>query len=104
MGSYKPDVRELDDETVRRARLTVETREAALEEAGDLLLPIERGVISPSDVVADLRELVNGKPVRTQPEDITVFKSVGVAFEDLVIASAAFKRSAAHLAKRSLGA
>lgn len=103
MGSYKPDARELDDETIRRGRLIVETREAALQEAGDLLLPIQRGVIFPSDIVADLRELANGKAVRTHPEDITVFKSVGVAFEDLVIVGAAFERSEAHPARPSPG-
>lgn len=95
VGAYRPDQRELDDETVRRARLVVETREAALAEAGDLLIPIESGVIGRDDIVADLAEVVRGKQVRRTAEDVTVFKSVGVAFEDLVVASAAYERATA---------
>ncbi|MGH2676626.1 MAG: ornithine cyclodeaminase family protein, partial [Actinomycetota bacterium] len=89
IGAYRPDMRELDDETVRRARVVVETREAAMAEAGDLLIPIETGVIDPEHVVADLSELVRGAPVRRGPEDVTLFKSVGLAAEDLAVARAA---------------
>jgi ornithine cyclodeaminase/alanine dehydrogenase-like protein (mu-crystallin family) len=89
VGAYQPDTRELDDRTVLRGRLVVETREAALAEAGDLLIPIRAGVISEEDIVADLAETVRGAPVRRGPDDITVFESVGVAFEDLVVARAA---------------
>jgi ornithine cyclodeaminase/alanine dehydrogenase-like protein (mu-crystallin family) len=92
VGSYRPETRELDTETIRRGRLVVETRGAALAEAGDLLIPISEGAISEDDVVADLSEVVHGSPVRTAVEDITVFKSVGVAFEDLAVAGAAYER------------
>lgn len=92
VGAYKPDARELDDHVVSKARIVVETRDAALSEAGDLILPIQAGVIGTDDVVADLSEVVRGAPVRRGPDDITVFKSVGVAFEDLVVARAAFDR------------
>jgi len=71
----------------RRGRLVVETRAAALAEAGDLLIPLGRGVITASDIVADLCEVVRGLPVRRAPGDITVFKSVGLAVEDLAIAT-----------------
>ena len=93
IGAYRPDHRELDDDAVRRGRLVVETREAALAEAGDLLMPLGRGVIEPSDIVADLSEVVRGRQVRRHEQDITVFKSVGVAFEDLVVAGAVHKRA-----------
>lgn len=93
IGAYRPDQRELDDEAVRRGRLVVETREAALAEAGDLMIPLARGAIEPSDIVADLAEVVRGHPVRRHAQEITVFKSVGVAFEDLVIASAVYERA-----------
>jgi ornithine cyclodeaminase/alanine dehydrogenase-like protein (mu-crystallin family) len=93
VGSYRPDSRELDTETVRRARVVVETREAALAEAGDLLIPIEEGAITEADV-ADLSQVVRGARVRTGPDDVTVFKSVGVAFEDLAMARAAYDRMA----------
>jgi len=88
IGSYRPETRELDTETIRRARVVVETREVALAEAGDLLIPISEGVIGAEHVVADLAEVVRGAEVRLSPDDVTVFKSVGMAFEDLVLARA----------------
>ncbi|HXF56097.1 MAG TPA: ornithine cyclodeaminase family protein [Actinomycetota bacterium] len=92
VGAYRPDMREVDEALVRRARVVVETREAALAEAGDLLVPLRAGVIGEDHVVADLAEVVRGKAVRTAPDDVTLFKSVGVAFEDLVVAGAAYER------------
>ncbi|HEX9717208.1 MAG TPA: ornithine cyclodeaminase family protein [Actinomycetota bacterium] len=92
VGAYTPDTRELDEETVRRGRVVVETREAALAEAGDLLIPMRAGVVGANHIVADLSEVVKGAPVRRGPDDVTVFKSVGVAFEDLVVARAAVDR------------
>jgi len=92
VGAYTPQTRELDDDTIGRARVVVETREVALAEAGDLLIPLEAGSIGPDHVVADLSEVVHGVTVRRSPEEVTVFKSVGVAFEDLVVARAAADR------------
>jgi ornithine cyclodeaminase/alanine dehydrogenase-like protein (mu-crystallin family) len=95
VGSYRPETREIDTETVRRGRVVVETRDAALAEAGDLLIPIAEGAIREDHIAADLGEVVRGRNVRTGPDDVTVFKSVGVAFEDLVVARAAFERMTA---------
>jgi ornithine cyclodeaminase/alanine dehydrogenase-like protein (mu-crystallin family) len=92
VGAYTPQTRELDDDTIGRARVVVETREVALAEAGDLLIPLGAGSIGPDHVVADLSEVVHGVTVRRSPEEVTVFKSVGVAFEDLVVARAAVDR------------
>jgi ornithine cyclodeaminase len=92
VGAFTTDTRELDDETIRRARVVVETREAAMAEAGDVVLPIRDGVVGRAHVVADLVEVLAGAVVRRSPEDVTVFKSVGVAFEDLVVARAAVDR------------
>lgn len=89
VGAYLPDVRELDTDAIVKARIVVEHRTPAFEEAGDLLLPIAEGAIEASHVVADLAEMVAGAPVRRDAGDITVFKSVGMAFEDLVVARAA---------------
>ncbi len=72
--------------------MVVETREAALAEAGDLVIPIAEGAIGPDHVVADLAEVVRGASVRGSVEDVTLFKSVGVAFEDLIVARAAADR------------
>jgi ornithine cyclodeaminase len=88
VGAYRPTTRELDDATMARAKIVVETREAALAEAGDLLIPMEAGAITDSAIAADLAEVVRGASVRTSSEDVTVFKSVGVAFEDLAVAGA----------------
>jgi ornithine cyclodeaminase/alanine dehydrogenase-like protein (mu-crystallin family) len=89
VGSYQPASRELDTSAMLRARVVVETREAALAEAGELAIPIGEGTFGPEHVVADLAEVVRGARVRTAPTDITVFKSVGLAFEDLIVARAA---------------
>jgi alanine dehydrogenase len=73
---------------------------AALLEAGDLLLPIGEGAITREHVVAELAELVTGaRPGRTSPVDVTVFKSVGFALEDLAAATLAYNRAR----ERSIG-
>lgn len=92
VGAYTPETRELDDEAIRRSRVAVETREVVMAEAGDLLIPIRARVVGPDHVVADLAEVVAGARVRRSPADVTVFVSVGVAFEDLVVARAAVER------------
>ena len=77
----------MDDTTVQRARVIVDTYEGALAEAGDLLIPISNGLITRKHIIADLHELVSGKKAgRTKATDITLFKSVGCALEDLVTA------------------
>jgi ornithine cyclodeaminase/alanine dehydrogenase-like protein (mu-crystallin family) len=87
IGAFQTHTREVDDETVRRARVVVDTYAGALVEAGDLLIPLRSGVIARDHIVADLHQLASGeKRVRSSPEDITLFKSVGCALEDLVTA------------------
>jgi ornithine cyclodeaminase len=76
---------------MRRGRVVVEQRDAALAEAGDLCIPIADGDLTPDAIVADLAEVVAGAEVRRSPADVTVFKSVGLAIEDLVIAAAAVR-------------
>lgn len=87
VGAYKPSARELDTATVVNSRLVVETRDAALVEAGDIVIPMQEGALDESQIVADLHELVRGTVVRRSADDVTLFKSVGSAFEDLVVAS-----------------
>ena len=89
VGAYLPNEREVDAETVSRARVVVETREVAFAEAGDLLLPIGEGLIDRDHIRADLSEVVGGAAIRTADDDVTLFESVGMAFEDLVVARAA---------------
>jgi ornithine cyclodeaminase len=87
VGSYQPVARELDERAVLASRVVVETREAALAEAGEVAIPVASGTLDPSSLV-ELAEVVRGRSVRTGPTDRTLFKSVGVAFEDLVVARA----------------
>ena len=87
VGTFQPFTRELDDVTVRRSRIVVDTYDGAMAEAGDLLMPLKSGVIRRENLLADLHELVTLKrPVRTSPTEITLFKSVGNALEDLIAA------------------
>lgn len=87
VGSFQPHRREVDSTGVKRSRLFVDTYEACLAEAGDLLIPMKEGVIARAHLIADLHEVVTGKkPGRTAADQITLFKSVGCALEDLVAA------------------
>jgi len=95
VGAFRPHMRESDDDAVRRARLFCDTRKGALAEAGDLADPIARGVIAASDVVAELAELCRGeKRGRESDDEITLFKSVGTALEDLAAAELALEGAA----------
>jgi ornithine cyclodeaminase len=87
VGAFTPTMRESDDETMRRARVYVDARDGALAEAGDLLLAIEAGAFSAADICGDLFELARGSVAgRTSDDEITLFKSVGNALEDLAAA------------------
>ena len=88
VGGFTPAMREADDDVVRMSRMVVDSYDGALSEAGDLVDPLARGVISRAQVVADLRELVTGtQEGRTSGAQITLFKSVGLALEDLAAAT-----------------
>jgi ornithine cyclodeaminase/alanine dehydrogenase len=94
IGAFTAAMRELDAEAVLRARIVVDTREGALAEAGDLLIPMREGRLGPEAIVAELGELVTGRVVgRRGPEEITLFKSVGFAMEDAVAARLAYERA-----------
>lgn len=87
VGSFTPQMREADDAAVRRATLFVDTRAGALKEGGDLADPIRRGVIRAEDVAAELADLAAGRHRGRDGEaEITLFKSVGTAIEDLAAA------------------
>ena len=83
MGAYRPEAREVDSDFVSRASIFVDSKEAVLEEAGDLLIPIKEGRLSKRAIRAELSELVSGKKRgRTSRSEVTFFKCVGLAFED----------------------
>ncbi|WP_406313874.1 ornithine cyclodeaminase family protein [Streptosporangium sp. NBC_01639] len=89
VGSHEPDAREIDDDLVARATVVVEARGAALAEAGDLIIPLRNGTITVGHLVGNLGELVAGAVPRAPGP--RVFKSVGMAWEDLVVAAAAYE-------------
>jgi ornithine cyclodeaminase len=93
VGAYSPEMRESDDACAARARIFVDTRGGALKEAGDIVQPLAAGVISEKDIVADLHELCRGRHAfRRGAADVTLFKSVGAAIEDLAAAMLVHKR------------
>ncbi len=88
VGAYTPAMREADDEVVRRATVFVDTRAGASKEAGDIVIPLATGVLSMEGIAADLYDLCRGEhPGRSNEQEITMFKSVGVALEDLAAAT-----------------
>ena len=87
VGAYRPDMREADDDCVRRSRIIVDNYKGALKETGDIKIPLDTGVISVKDIQADLFELCKAQVrFERQRNDITMFKSVGHALEDLAAA------------------
>ena len=92
VGAFTPTMRETDDELVQLASLFCDTRTGALKEGGDLAIPISQGIISSSNILADLHELTRGThPGRTSAQEVTYFKSVGTALEDLAGAIAVWQ-------------
>ena len=94
VGGFRPDMREADDDAVSRARVFVDTRDGACSEAGDIVQPLESGVLTADDIAADLFDLTRGERAgRRYYDQITLFKSVGTALEDLGAAQLAYERA-----------
>lgn len=92
VGAFTPALRESDDEAVARARVYVDTRAGATKEAGDIVLAIASGALTADAIVGDLFELTRGEASgRQSAEDITLFKSVGAALEDLAAGIAVYE-------------
>ncbi len=100
VGGFRPEMREADDDCVRRARIFVDTRAGALGEAGDIVQPLNSGVLHEDDIAGDLFDLARGSRAgRRYHDQITLFKSVGSALEDLAAARLALenvRHSSAH--------
>ena len=94
IGGFTYEMRETDDQAVSRAALFADTRAGVLSEAGDFLQPIDKGIISESDILADLYDLcTNTHQGRSSNTEITLFKSVGTALEDLAAAKLVYELS-----------
>lgn len=91
IGSYKPDMQEIDPTIINNGKLYVDSREAVIEESGDLIKPISKGIFSEEIIEAEIGEL-NKRTGRTNENEITIFKSVGLGVQDLFIANAIYNR------------
>ncbi len=101
IGAYTPQMQEIPAETVVRAKVVIDHRTASLAEAGDLLIPLHQGLIKQDHIHAELGEIIAGsKPGRGSETEITLFKSVGVAVQDIAVAS----RVLANAERMGLGA
>lgn len=88
IGSFKPDMHEIDSEIIKASLLVVDHRESVLSEAGDIIIPIKEGLINEKHIHAELGEIISGsKKSKTNHQQISVFKSVGNAIQDLALAS-----------------
>ena len=97
VGSYKPHVQEVPEEMVLRSRLFVDHRQSALEETGDLIIPIGKGLMTEEHIKGEIGEVAAGAvPGRTGDGEITFFKSVGVAVQDLAAASTVLRNAEAR--------
>ena len=97
IGAFKPDCREVPSETIGRAKVVVDQREACLKEAGDLLIPMTEGIITTEHLHAEIGEIILGsKSGRESEQEITLFKSVGHAVQDLLAAGVVLSYSREH--------
>ena len=94
IGAYRPSTREIGSDVIARALIVVDSYESAFKEAGDIVIALNEGVLQRDSVYASIDELVSeAKPVPAVDDRITVFKSVGMALEDLVAADLAYKKA-----------
>jgi len=94
VGACFPTARELDTDAVRRSRIFVDRMESAMNEAGDLLIPIREGAIQADAIAGELGSVFAGQlPGRRAPDEITLFKSLGIAIEDMASARRVYERA-----------
>lgn len=100
IGAYTPEMQEIPAETVARARVVVDSRSASLAEAGDLIVPLQAGLITEANIHGEIGEVAAGTiRGRTSPSEVTFFKSVGVAVQDVAVAALILRRAT----ERNLG-
>ena len=96
IGSFTPQARELDTFIVKNAKIVVDSIEASLAEAGDLIIPIQEGAITKDHIYVELGEIACGEKVgRENSTEITIFKSVGLAVQDAATAKLVYETSKA---------
>ena len=103
IGTFSPKAREIDTETMVAASLFVDRRESVFNEAGDYLIAAAEGAIGPEHIRAELGDvLTGGHPGRTSPDEITLFKSLGLGIEDLAAAEYVYRKAGAQAAGTSV--
>ena len=93
VGAHAPTFRELDIETIRKSKVVCDSIEACKAEAGDFIIPIAAGELNASVLDTELGDVVTGKRVRQSVEDMTLFKSVGLALQDISVASYVYQKA-----------
>ena len=94
IGSHTPNARELDTAIVKRSKFIADSYEACLKEAGDIMIPIQEGAIDKSFMFAELGEVITGKKEsRQNKEEITLFKSNGLAIQDVATAKLVYDKA-----------
>ncbi len=94
VGSHRPDSREIDGATVARARVVVDSREAIMAECGDILLAVKEGAITAADVHGEIGEILAGTKTRRQSQnELTLYKSVGIAIQDVATANLVYQKA-----------
>mgnify|MGYP002824622451 FL=1 len=94
VGAFTPDMAEVDSKAVAMSKIVVDTYEGALSESGELINALKEGRIEKKHILSDLRQLVMGeKNIRNDSNDITLFKSVGTALEDLAAAELVIEKN-----------
>jgi len=97
IGSFTPEMQELPEDIITKAKIVVDSRPACLEEAGDIIIPWRQGLITPQDIYGEIGEIVLGSlPGRVDDEEITVFKSVGLAIQDVIVAQLILEKAQQH--------
>jgi len=94
IGAYTPEMREVDNETISTSKIVVDSIDAALAEAGDIIIPLREGVIQRKNIWAELGEIVTGRKAgRTSDKETTFFKSLGLGIQDAAVAMVVFKKA-----------
>jgi ornithine cyclodeaminase/alanine dehydrogenase-like protein (mu-crystallin family) len=94
VGSHRPDHREIDGATVARSKIVVDSREAIMAECGDILLAIKEKSVTENPIHAEIGEVLAGtKPGRTSASEITLYKSVGIAIQDVAAAQLIYRKA-----------
>jgi len=94
VGSHRPDLREIDGATLAKAKVVVDSREAMMGECGDILLAIKEGAITANQIHAEIGEVLAGaKPARISANEVTLYKSVGIAIQDVATAQLVYRKA-----------